>query len=159
MGKGSGVAAAAAQVGHNCGLDLIPGLGTPYIMGWPKKRKKRKKMPQHSLSKECAIIHLSSTLVIKPRLLLRPGRWQSSQLSEASPSVSLGWVDWFLRAEANFLVRCPQDLMADPWRDQGSPLKACVGQRLCEVKCPLTQQFSLVHSRNIIPKGLLREDL
>ena len=24
---------------HNCSSDLIPGLGTPYAMGWPKKEK------------------------------------------------------------------------------------------------------------------------
>lgn len=28
--------------GHNCGSDLIPGPGTPYTMGWPKKKKKKK---------------------------------------------------------------------------------------------------------------------
>ena len=27
-------------VGHNFGLDLIPGPGTPYVTGWPKKEKK-----------------------------------------------------------------------------------------------------------------------
>ena len=27
--------------GHNCGLDLIPGPGTPYATGKPKKKKKR----------------------------------------------------------------------------------------------------------------------
>ena len=33
----------------SCGLDcsygsnLIPGLGTPYALGWPKKKKKKKK--------------------------------------------------------------------------------------------------------------------
>ena len=31
----------ASALGHNCGSDLIPGLGTPYIMGWPKKEKKK----------------------------------------------------------------------------------------------------------------------
>ena len=25
---------------HDCGLDLIPGPGSPYAMGWPKKEKK-----------------------------------------------------------------------------------------------------------------------
>ena len=30
-------------VGHNYGLDLMPGLGTPYATGWPKKREKKKK--------------------------------------------------------------------------------------------------------------------
>ena len=28
--------------GHNCSLDLISGLGTPYAAGQPKKKKKRK---------------------------------------------------------------------------------------------------------------------
>ena len=28
------------QVGCNCGSDLIPGLGTPHAMGWPKKKSK-----------------------------------------------------------------------------------------------------------------------
>ena len=26
-----------------CSVDLIPGLGTPYAMGWPEKKKKKKK--------------------------------------------------------------------------------------------------------------------
>ena len=26
---------------HNCSMDLIPGPGTPYAMGWTKKEKKR----------------------------------------------------------------------------------------------------------------------
>ena len=29
-------------MGHNCGLDLIPGLGIPYAAGWPKKKKKKR---------------------------------------------------------------------------------------------------------------------
>ena len=31
-------------LGHDCGLDLIPGPGTPYAEGWPKMKKKRKKL-------------------------------------------------------------------------------------------------------------------
>ena len=27
---------------RNCGLDLIPGLGTPYAAGWPKRKEKEK---------------------------------------------------------------------------------------------------------------------
>ena len=39
-------------VGHNCGSDLIPGPGTPFTMGQPKKEKKKeniksKKSPIH----------------------------------------------------------------------------------------------------------------
>ena len=30
----------SCSVGYNCGSDLIPGLGTPYAKGWPKKKKK-----------------------------------------------------------------------------------------------------------------------
>ena len=33
----------SCDIGHNCGSDLIPGLGTPYAMEWPKKKKKKKK--------------------------------------------------------------------------------------------------------------------
>ena len=29
-------------VRNNCGSDLIPGLGTPYAMGWPKTNKQIK---------------------------------------------------------------------------------------------------------------------
>ena len=29
----------SCTVGHNCASDLIPGLGTPYASGWPKKKK------------------------------------------------------------------------------------------------------------------------
>ena len=29
-----------AGIGCNCGSGLIPGPGTPYAMGWPKKKKK-----------------------------------------------------------------------------------------------------------------------
>ena len=29
-------------LGPNCGLDLIPGLGTPYATGWPKKKRQKK---------------------------------------------------------------------------------------------------------------------
>ena len=32
--KGSSIA-----IGHSCGSDLIPGLGTPYTIGQPKKKK------------------------------------------------------------------------------------------------------------------------
>ena len=28
-------------IGHNCGLDLIPSPGTPYVRGQPKKKKKK----------------------------------------------------------------------------------------------------------------------
>ena len=28
-------------LGHNCGLDLIPGLGTPFATGQPQKKKKK----------------------------------------------------------------------------------------------------------------------
>ena len=31
------------SIGHNCGLNLIPGLGTPSAMGQPKKKKKKKR--------------------------------------------------------------------------------------------------------------------
>ena len=37
--KGPGVAVTAINVGYNCGLDLIPGLGTPYASGQPKMKK------------------------------------------------------------------------------------------------------------------------
>ena len=30
-------------LGHNYGSDMIPGLETPYALGWPKKEKKEKK--------------------------------------------------------------------------------------------------------------------
>ena len=30
-------------VGHNCGSDLTPGLGTPYATGRPRKEKEKKK--------------------------------------------------------------------------------------------------------------------
>ena len=33
----------SCSVGPNCGLDLIPGPGTPYAPGQPKKKKKEKK--------------------------------------------------------------------------------------------------------------------
>ena len=33
----------SCSVGHNCDLFLIPGLGTPYATGQPKKKKKKKK--------------------------------------------------------------------------------------------------------------------
>lgn len=29
----------ATGIGHNCASDLTPGLGTPYVIGWPKKKK------------------------------------------------------------------------------------------------------------------------
>ena len=29
--------------GHNCGSDLFPGPGTPYALGQPKKKKKKKR--------------------------------------------------------------------------------------------------------------------
>ena len=32
--------ATATWIGCSFGLDLIPGLGTPYAAGWPKKKKK-----------------------------------------------------------------------------------------------------------------------
>ena len=30
------------DLGQDCGLNLIPGLGTPYAVGWLKKKKKKK---------------------------------------------------------------------------------------------------------------------
>ena len=30
------------DLGQDCGLNLIPGLGTPYALGWPKKKKNQK---------------------------------------------------------------------------------------------------------------------
>ena len=36
--KGSSVCH-SCSIGHDCGLDLIPGPGTPYAVGWPKKKK------------------------------------------------------------------------------------------------------------------------
>ena len=32
----------SCSISCNCGLDLIPGLGTPCADGWPKKKKKKK---------------------------------------------------------------------------------------------------------------------
>ena len=29
-------------LGHDCGLDLIPDLGTSYAAGWPKMKKRKK---------------------------------------------------------------------------------------------------------------------
>ena len=40
--KGSGIATAAAQV-KTVAWILIPGLGTPYATGWPKKKNKKKR--------------------------------------------------------------------------------------------------------------------
>ena len=34
----------SCSLGCNCGSDLIPGLGTPYAKGQPKKRKRKKEM-------------------------------------------------------------------------------------------------------------------
>ena len=48
--KGSGCCHRCG-IGHNCGWDLIPGPGTPYAMGWPK-RKKKKILPSHLWSSE-----------------------------------------------------------------------------------------------------------
>ena len=31
----------SCDVGHNCGLDLIPGPGIPYVLGWPKRKKQK----------------------------------------------------------------------------------------------------------------------
>ena len=28
-------------LGHNCGSDLIPGQGIPYVVGWPKEKKRK----------------------------------------------------------------------------------------------------------------------
>ena len=40
---GYGSAAAVAYISCNCGSHLIPGLGIPYAVGWPKKRRKKEK--------------------------------------------------------------------------------------------------------------------
>ena len=51
----------------NCGSDLIPGLGTPYALGWPKqiqnktKQKKQKKKSAYvSAALSCPWVSLSS---------------------------------------------------------------------------------------------------
>ena len=36
-------------IGCNCGSDMIPGLGTPYAVGWPEKEKKNKKHTKNDL--------------------------------------------------------------------------------------------------------------
>ena len=33
----------SCSVGYNCDLDLIPGPGTPYAVGWPKEKREKKK--------------------------------------------------------------------------------------------------------------------
>ena len=40
----------SCSVGHNCGVDLIPGPETPYAKGWPKKEKEKKKKKKGSIS-------------------------------------------------------------------------------------------------------------
>ena len=47
------------RIQHCCscdlGSDLIPGSGTPYAMGWPKKKKKKKdKFAMKEAAKRCA---------------------------------------------------------------------------------------------------------
>ena len=36
-------------IGPNCGSDLIPGPGTPYVVGGKKKKKKKKKKSDYCL--------------------------------------------------------------------------------------------------------------
>lgn len=40
---GPGIAAAVAYLGHSCGSDRIPGLGTLCTAGQPKRKKKEKR--------------------------------------------------------------------------------------------------------------------
>ena len=46
VGQGSCI----ATVGCSSGSDLIPGLGAPYAMGWPKKKIKKKINPDRVIS-------------------------------------------------------------------------------------------------------------
>ena len=39
-------------VGRNCGSELIPGLGTPYAVRWPKNQTKQTKKPTAYLQKQ-----------------------------------------------------------------------------------------------------------
>ena len=41
----------SCSVGHSCSSDLIPGLGTPCAMGWPKKKEKKKREKWESRAK------------------------------------------------------------------------------------------------------------
>ena len=34
----------SCSIGHNCSSDLIPGPGTPYAVGWPKKKKTKQQI-------------------------------------------------------------------------------------------------------------------
>ena len=54
----------SCSLGHICGLDLIPGLGTPYAMGWPKKEKKKKFPIIVLLSGD---MHFNSTYILNPK--------------------------------------------------------------------------------------------
>ena len=51
----------SCSLGHNCGLDLIPGPGTPYGVRWPKKIKK------HLIKQYLMHISLTWLLNITPK--------------------------------------------------------------------------------------------
>ena len=38
----------SCSLGHSCGSNLIPGLGTPYALGGGQKRKKREEILTHA---------------------------------------------------------------------------------------------------------------
>lgn len=79
-------------VGENCGLDLIPGLGTPYAPGRPKMNKKfffqSNKLSQLII---ITIIIVIVTIIIKRRLPVRTAKEKWSGLVKCWHSENHSW--------------------------------------------------------------------
>ena len=53
-------------IGHNSGLDSVPGLGTPCAVGWPKKKtiKNQKTKTNYSNQQSCNFLMLTLLLIV-----------------------------------------------------------------------------------------------
>ena len=80
-----------AFLGHNCGLDLIPGPGIPYAEGQPKKenkkQKKRLRFPVSSFL-EMLVLETHLSFYKEAQATWRGHRWCSYQL-RSGPATSL----------------------------------------------------------------------
>ena len=107
---GSGLRACCCHgcgAGCDCGLDLIPGLGTPYAMGQPEKKKAKKKKKKDSgsvLSKKRTLFLFTYTILLSKKqhqVSLRTGEpGQEENTSEAGtvscdPLLDVNESHWF----------------------------------------------------------------
>ena len=87
----------SCSLDHNCVLDLIPGLETPYTSRQPKKKKQntppKKKIQKYTKSYKCQMNYTHSQLLSQSLLIcLKKEQFRTSLKSEIYKSVKFIWV-------------------------------------------------------------------